>query len=136
MSLANGIRCLVPLLVVWALQQSPAIAENGRKQIEGIVRQAQKEARQAVGKVKQATGNKKVYVHDYLVTIVDQGTDPEELERDLIYLVKAIEDAVDADPTIKGTGYDAKVSPMLAERAVEGDKLLLGAMLTVKTWSE
>ena len=41
-----------------ALGQLTDIAENGRKQIEGIVRQAQKEARQAVGMVKQATGNK------------------------------------------------------------------------------
>ena len=41
-----------------ALGQLTDIAENGRKQMEGIVRQAQKEARQAVGKVKQATGNK------------------------------------------------------------------------------
>ena len=88
------------------------------------------------GPTEYESGDVKVYVHDYFVTVVDQGTDPEALERSVLGLVKMVEDVIDADPTIDGTGYDAKVSPMIAERAVEGDKLFLGAMLTIKTWSE
>jgi len=82
------------------------------------------------------SGGKKVYVHDYFVTVVDQGVDPEKLERSVLAMVKLIETSVDADKTIGGLGYDAQVSPMVSERAVEGDKLFLGAMLTVRTWSE
>ena len=88
------------------------------------------------GPAEYESGGVKVYVHDYLVTVVDQGSDPEALERSILALVKLMEGVIDADPTIDGTGYDAKVSPMIAERAIEGDKLLLGAMLTVRTWSE